>query len=419
MKISVVKAALAVAATAVVAIAAFIFFQRISILQYTAETVIRSVLPECVSIGSVRLDAGASRITVRDFAIVNPPGFSSGKLITIGEVSCRYRMRGRNILDGMELFDPEFRNPVLYIERRSDGRLNLNEMPAVLANAQASRASGAKRISGLSAARAEASDRGRTAGRAAAAAAMALGRNTADIIKLPAEYAISGGRLVFSDRAAAGGPHDIVFDGVNGRISLVLNDAYTKVLRVGSTGEGFLNGHKDETVAWTVELDPATPRLTMSNRFEVSGARIKTFEPYYDRYSPVIFRTGTFSGNLVFDFDNGNIGSTNEVRLADITFSVKPGAENADFWGSTVPDLVRYFTSSTGEIIFDFKIKGDMAKPNFYLGPISKKALMSMAIDKISAAIAAAAEQGSGSRPQDERARAVADAVKLLMKKVK
>jgi hypothetical protein len=60
-----------------------------------------------------------------------------------------------------------------------------------------------------------------------------------------------------------------------------------------------------------------------------------------------------------------------------------------------------------------------MAKPNFYLGPISKKALMSMAIDKISAAIAAAAEQGSGSRPQDERARAVADAVKLLMKKVK
>ncbi len=33
---------------------------------------------------------------------------------------------------------------------------------------------------------------------------------------------------------------------------------------------------------------------------------------------------------------------------------------------------------------FDFKIKGEMSDPKFYLGPISKQALTSMAVDKVS-----------------------------------
>jgi len=179
-------------------------------------------------------------------------------------------------------------------------------------------------------------------------------------------------------------PYEIIIDSVNGEVSMSFNDSYTAILDVAFTLEGNLNGAKDETLKWIARLDPKTPKLTMSNRFEVSNLEILTFEPYYDAQSPIVFERGKFSGELIFDFDNGNIGSTNEIRLSDIAIFVKEGYETGQFWETSVPDLIRYFTSSSGDIIFDFKIKGDMAHPQFYLGPISKRALASMAIDKIS-----------------------------------
>ena len=67
-----------------------------------------------------------------------------------------------------------------------------------------------------------------------------------------------------------------------------------------------------------------------------------------------------------------------------MSFSVKEGAESSQFFETSVPDLIRYFTTTSGDVVFDFKIKGDMNSPRFYLGPISKRALTSMVIDKIS-----------------------------------
>ncbi len=404
-------------------IGAILFFYRLSILKYTAETIIRSVLPDYVSVETISFDLNLSRISLKGFRIINPPGFSSEYLIEIGDVSCRYRMKGKTILDGLELMEPVFKKPAIYIERRSDGRLNLNEMSNVLLKGQGG-GSPAARPPTLKAAREEAKAKGVAAGRAAGAAAMVGNKKLSDIVKLPEIYNIKNGKIIFNDNAAPGGPRKFVFDGIAGQILVKLNDTYTRVLGVGSTGEGYLNNDKSQTLRWVIDLNPNTPKLTMSNRFDVSGVYIKPFEPYYDRYSPLIFRSGTFSGTLVFDFDNGNIGSTNEVHLSGISFVVKPGAENKDFWGSSVPDLVRYFTTASGDIVFDFKIKGDMANPKFYFGPISKRALTSMAVDKISAALTAATKSASGdeSAPQSKeeaQARAIADAVKLLFKKSK
>jgi hypothetical protein len=102
---------------------------------------------------------------------------------------------------------------------------------------------------------------------------------------------------------------------------------------------------------------------------------------------------------------------------------VKPGAENAQFWGTTVSALAKYFTVASGDIVFDFKIKGDMASPSFYLGPVSKRALTAMAIDKISDVLAAAAkaqasgQESAGGNKQAEDIEAIADALKMFMKK--
>lgn len=408
----------------IVALGAILFFYRLSILKYTAETIIRSVLPDYVSVEVISFDLNLSRISLKGFRISNPPGFSSGYLMEIGDVSCRYKMKGKTILDGLEMIDPVFKKPVIYIERRSDGRLNLNEMSNVLLKGQGGGSPAVARPPTLKAAREEAKAKGLAAGRAAGAAAMVGNKKLSDIVKLPEAYNIKNGKIIFNDNAAPGGPHKLVFDGIAGQILVKLNETYTGVLRVGSTGDGYLNNDKSEIVRWVIDFDPNTPKLTMSNRFDVYGVYIKPFEPYYDRYSPLVFRSGTFSGTLVFDFDNGNIGSTNEVHLSGISFVVKPGAENKEFWGSTVPDLVRYFTTASGDIVFDFKIKGDMSNPKFYFGPISKRSLTAMTVDKISAALGAAAKVSSGDEAspltkEEAQAKAIADAVKLLFKKAK
>lgn len=415
------KPVLIIVACVIVVVAATLFFYRISILRYTAETIIRNILPSYMSVDSISFDPGLSRVSLKGLRITNPPGFSSRYLVEVGEMSCRYRLKGKTILDGMELFEPVFKAPAIYIERRSDQRLNLSDMSVLLQKGQAAPAA---RPATLKAAREDARQKGEAAGRAVSAAAIAGNKKLSDIVKLPEVYDIRNGKIVFNDYGVPGGPQQFVFSGIVGQISLRLNDTYTRVLRVGSTGEGYLNDDKSQSVRWVIDFDPNTPKLTMSNRFNVSGVYIKPFEPYYDRYSPIVFRSGRFSGALVFDFDNGNIGSTNEILLSGISFTVKPGAENRAFWGATVPDLVRYFTTTRGDILFDFKIKGEMGNPQFYFGPISKQALTLMAVDKISGAVAGVSKAASGdqSPPQSKeeaQARAIAEAVKMILKKAK
>lgn len=128
-----------------------------------------------------------------------------------------------------------------------------------------------------------------------------------------------------------------------------------------------------------------------------------------------MFKAGRFSGSLIFNFDNGMIGSSDELRLSGLKFAVKPGYENAQFWQTTVPDLVKYFTTPYGEVVFDFKIKGDMDDPKFFLGPKSKEALIAMAVDKISDAIQ---KNASGGQKSDiEKAKDYIDMFKGFLKK--
>ena len=212
----------------------------------------------------------------------------------------------------------------------------------------------------------------------------------------------------------------LTFENVDAKLGLVLNSSYTALLNLTSTGQGNVNGDRDEVVKWTISFNPTTPGLTMSNRFEVYNVDIVPFEPYYDRHSPFVFKTGRFSGLLIFDFDNGSIGSSNEIHLSNYRFYIKQGYENASFWDTTVSDLVKYFTSPYGEIVFDFKIKGDMANPRFYLGPISKQAITNMAIDKISSAIQQASGQSQtpGAPKTDiEKAKDYIDMFKGLINK--
>ncbi len=385
----------------IIAIAtAAIFIYRYQIFQYSAETIIRKLLPDCIRIDKINFDIKNNRVILTDFKIINPDDFSNQYLLEIENITCGYRTKGGNILDGLEILEPSFKHLTLNIERLADGRLNLEEIKKYIERQAPKETAAAQEARGES------------------AHSKIVGDKTLpDILKLPQVFSLKDGTVIFIDRLPYTKPHMITFENIDAKLGLKLNASYTALLYLTSTGKGDVNGDRNEVVTWDISLTPTTPKLTMSSRFEVYNVDMISFEPYYDKYSPFVFKTGRFSGTLIFDFDNGNIGSTNEVHLADVKFWIKKGYENAQFWETTVPDLAKYFTSSFGEIVFDFKIKGQMSNPKFYLGPISKQALTSMAIDKISSAISGQDSAPGAPKSGIEKAKEYIDLFKGLINK--
>lgn len=369
--------------------AGVVFFYRYQIMQYSADALIRRSLPGYIKVENILFEPDDKRLVLRGFRILNPPGFLGKYLLEVREVICAYKMRGDKILDGIDIVEPILEGPVFTVERRADGALNLVHMPQYIqsltekdaASAQAKKSAFSEKAGAIS--------------REVAKRVQAAAGNKAlsDIVKLPEIFIVRKGRLVFIDRKLSSKAHIISIDDIEAEMSLRLDRTYTRVLRAGSSGRGILDGETDQAVEWNSVYDPTTPRLSMGNRFVVSGLDILTFKPYYDRLSPFDFKRGRFSGTLVFDFDNGNIGSTNEIRLSNLAFSVKRGFEDAAVWGTPVKDLAKYFTSPQGDIVFDFKLKGDMSNPKFDLGPISKRAITSMAVDKVSQVLQTVADQ--------------------------
>lgn len=400
-KISIIIAVIAALAAIIV------FIYRYRIISYSVEKIIRAAMPEYVKMDGIRFDFKAEKAHIDGFSLEAPRGFSDRYIIDIAEVTCRYKLKGKTILDGLEIFDPVLKGMVLRIERLQDGRLNLAEMGGVLnskdaaaqPSAESSRAQSKKEKSGT---------------------------KTSDFIKLPQDFSIKQSKIVFIDRFFERGHHVITFENMESGLNLKMNDSYTQVLDVSSSGEGNVNGRPGQTVRWTISFDPNSPRLTMASRFEVSSVDLVTFEPYYDKFSPFEFARARVSGILIFNFDNGSIGSSNELHFNDLVFSVKPGYENKSMFETNVASLIKYFTTSTGEVIFDFKIKGDMSNPRFYLGPLSKQAVMSMVIDKVSDVIqqmsdktqqAAGAAAGTGNTNVDKAVEAIKMFKGLLDKK--
>ena len=393
-----------VAVILIIAVAiAGIYFYRHAIIKYYTEKLIRENLPGYIKIDKVDFDFANNKVSFKNFRILNAPGFPSQFIFKANDISCRYAIIGRGIPTGLEISGVSLSGADIRIERLRDGTVNAAQMEGFIQSFSAP--SPATPKSGIALADKSAPRNDRQAN-----------KGLSDMIKLPGSFNIKNAKLVFLDQVPYDNPYIITIESVNGQISMSFTDNYSKVTGLSFTLSGYLNGDKAETIQWVGSLDPNRPKLTMSNRFEVSGLDLPVFEPYYDSFSPLIIRRGRVSGTLVFDFDNGNIGSTNEIYLSNLVFSVKQGYENAQMWGTTVPDIMRYFTTTSGDIVFDFKLKGEMTKPQFYLGPISKRALTSMVVDKMASYAINQATKGGGGNDIDKAKEAISMVRQFLKK---
>lgn len=362
------KKVLILIGVAVIVIMSALYIFRHAIIRYYAEKIIRENLPSYIRIDRINFDFALNRVSLGNFKVLNPPGYSSENLINIREIKCGYDIKGSFIPESLEIRDVSFIGADIQVERLKSGSINASGMES-FTNSAATPDVAHSPQSIVDSKKTE--------------KAPVASRKISDYIKLPKSFTIKDASIGFLDRLPYDRPHLITVESIDGEVSIVFGENYSSISSLNYVLEGVLDGNNDQTIKWTAYLDPRTPRLTMSNRFEVSGLDLLAFEPYYDSMSPFIFKKGKFSGTLVFDFDNGMIGSTNEIRISDYLFYVKPGYENAQMWETSVQDLLRYFTTASGDVVFDFKLKGDMSHPTFYLGPISKRALTSMAIDKV------------------------------------
>jgi len=385
------------------------FWQEI--FQFSAESIIMKSLPPYVAIERIIFDLKDNRVEVKDFRVKNPPGYQQKYLASIDKITCDYKRKGDNILDGIEVTNIEAQGPTINIERLKNGRMNINEMDTVMEKSAAEEAGPAEKAPAPKEEKKKA-----VSGKDK--------RNISDIVKLPKDINLTNGKVVFLDKAAASRPYMLTFDDVNGVIELGLSDDYTKVSNVSSTGKGILNSDNSQKVKWNVSLDPTKQNLTMSSRIEPEGIDLTLIRPYYDKFSPIYIEKGTFSGTLVFDFDNGNIGSMNTVNLRNLVFKEKENFGGAQYWQAVIPELIKYLQSSPREITFDFTIKGDMNNPSFNIGPITRKALQSMVVDKIVDAISGEEKGGaqgapsqSGAQQQKSDTEQVMDLLEGLLKK--
>lgn len=353
-----------------IAFGAGIWYYRYEIFQFSAENAVKRMLPEYVRVDRLIFDLEGEVLTVEGFSILNPRGFQNRHLATIGAITCRYKMRGRNILDGIEITAIEAVDALINIERLADGRLNLNEVGEMMSEGKPARVpvKTEKKVS---------------AGEAAFGGVMA-DREISDLLILTDTINVKNGKFTFLDKALAARPFYMTFEGVDGEITLRLSNDLTEVLGAGTSGKGYINGDKAQPVRWVVHLDPTTPGLTMSNRIEPENVDIILFKPYYDKYSPVDIKKGRFSGILIIDFHNDNIGSDNTLKLRGLEYTERPSGYASGFWEVSIGDIVRYLETTPGEIVFDFKIKGPMDRPRFYPGPNVSRAIQSFAVDTVS-----------------------------------
>ncbi|MBL7073134.1 MAG: DUF748 domain-containing protein [Candidatus Omnitrophica bacterium] len=356
-----------------------VYHYRYSIFQYSIETVIKNNLPPYLSIKSIDFDFDRDVFELKGIRIKNPKGFLTKFFVNVGVVSCRFRKKGDNIWDGIEITEIITKNPIITIERSEKGKVNLAEMSQVMTKKTALTAK-------------KKTPRVKTEKKNAAFLPKAARKDVSNLVKLTDTIQIKNGEMFLLDRFLQGNIAKLRCEDITSKIKIDLSDDFTKVLTIRSDGVGNLNGDRTQRVAWEIFTDLSGARVKMSNTCQLENVDMTLLKPYYDKYSPVDIYNGRCSGTLVLNFDGDDIGSTNVLKIRNLQFRPKTGGGGFNYWQVPVVEIIKYLQSAPGEIIFDFKIKGNISDPRFYPGPYLKNALRNMVVDKVTNVIGSLTE---------------------------
>ena len=354
----------------IVSVAAAVWVFRYDILRFSANMALEKVIPGNVAVKKIVVDHSARKIEVHGLTMANPRGFSESIFAEMGVFTVKYRMRGKTILTGIEIAGFECLDLVVRIERLSNGRINSEEVDIVAPGGNSERLPEIEfRNSG---------------GHAESGTGTAVAKSVSEAVdlsgRIPGE--VINGKVFFTDNMVVKGPFFGSLEDINSDVGFVLSDDY-EITYFDAEGQGFVNGDVSQRVKWNISSDLALEMVSMSNRIEPENVDIMIFKPYYDQFSPVNIKKGRVSGTVIFDLNGRNIGSDNTLRFKDLEFTERETTYASEFWDTSITDVVKYLELSSGETVFDFKIKGSIDNPRFYPGPNVSRAIRNMAVDKI------------------------------------
>jgi hypothetical protein len=345
----------------------YVYFNRQSILDSSIDSILKSSLPDYIELDSLKVDMQMNAITAEGFRIRNPLGFKRPYLLSVSRITCAYLpLDANNILKGIAISDIELIGPEIFLERNIKGKLNTQLMDEVFSRPAA------KPKTGIQA---------KALGLLAYVASPV--KDISRFLSVDADMLLSKGSIFIDDYYISQNGYYTVIGGINGIMKPALREDFKGIDYLVFRAAGLLNSAPGEAVSWDIEYDPKAERLTMASTFNISHIDFTHFEPYYDIYSPFIFEKGNASGRIIANFDNGSIGSTNEIIFSELSIVQKKDHSFNRFWPTGTEDLYRYFSSESGDIVFDFTVKGDIENPKFYLGSKTKRALTYMFVDKI------------------------------------
>ncbi|NQT90450.1 MAG: hypothetical protein HQ558_04270 [Candidatus Omnitrophica bacterium] len=367
----ILKITLIILVLAFLSVGIYVYMNRSALFDHGVDKLIKNLMPSYLEVEDLDIDLKARTISIKNFKVLNPKGFEQSYLVEIPEVNATYTQKDEsNILKGIIISDIDLMRPVIYFQRSRDRGLNVQHMDEVLCHPQKPRepSLGAKIFAGIF-------------------YIFSPVKKIDELLELKPVFNVRSGTFIFDDRYLNDRGYMTTIEEIESQIRLRLKDGFEGVDYVESEGKGLVNGRDGQSLHWVTAYNPNTPELTMSNDFKMRNVDFVHFAPYYDKFSPFIFRRGRASGEMIFNFDSGNIGSTNELRFYNIVLEIKEDFPMQNLWAVSAEDLYRYFTSSSGEIVFDFKIKGPVDSPKFYLGSKTKRALANMVVGKIRDAI--------------------------------
>jgi hypothetical protein len=349
----------------------YVYMNRQELFDKSIDKLLEDNLPWYIDIAGIKVDLNDKTILIDGFKLRNPEGFKNRYLVEILSISSSYsQIDEKNILKGIALSSIELSEARIFVERDMHGVINLEKMENVLHDTRPKKEPGVKaRLFGF--------------------ISYFLGpvKNISQLLQIEPLFNINKGKLFFEDYYIDDTVYITSIENINAVISLDLKRDFKGIDYLRSRGHGLVNAKPGQSLTWATEYDPTKEKFTMNNTLDIQNVDFTHFEPYYDRYSPFTFKKGRASGRLIFNFDNRQIGSDNEVLFSGLDIEQKKDHSFNRFWPTGADDLYKYFSSERGDIVFDFKIKGPMEEPRFYLGSKTKRALAYMVFDKVTSTI--------------------------------
>jgi len=354
--------------TIILAGSIYIYINRRTIFDYSINRLTKDLLPAAMEVGEVNFDLKEQRLTLRDLKIQNPSKYDHRYMIEIPLAKCTYTQKDdQDIFKGIQVQDIDLLEPSIFLERHRDGSVNLREIGEVFRKNPVRLQKSSFKTMFL----------------AALSYLLSPIKNIDDLIEFKPVFRIGSGNLVFDDMNVGDDRYRTTIDNIDARVSLTLSKDFKSMEDIETEGRGIINKDSRQTLEWITAYHFDKSYLTMSNTIKLHDVDILHFSPYYDEYSPFVIKRGTVSGELIINFDNTSIGSMNELRISALDIERKEDFPHSGLWTANIDSLYQYFKSQTGVLVFDFKIKGDIDNPRFYLGSKTKRIVAGMAIDKL------------------------------------